>query len=68
VIQKVTEGIRAALERLLEPEEVEEGLECGVVLEGDQDVKVGDVLELFETKQVEQTLEWRHELRAIRAS
>jgi hypothetical protein len=27
------------------------------VLEGYQDVKVGDVLEFFETKQVEQTLE-----------
>ena len=38
-------------------QEVEEGLECGVVLEGYQDVKVGDVLELFETKQVEQKLE-----------
>ena len=38
-------------------QEVEEGLECGVVLEGYQDVKVGDVLELFETKQVQQTLE-----------
>jgi len=38
-------------------QEVEEGLECGVVLEGYQDVKVGDVLELFETRQVEQTLE-----------
>ncbi len=38
-------------------QEVEEGLECGVVLEGYQDVKVDDVLELFETKQVEQTLE-----------
>jgi translation initiation factor IF-2 len=38
-------------------QEVEAGLECGVVLEGYQDVKVGDVLELFETKQVEQTLE-----------
>ena len=38
-------------------QEVEEGLECGVVLEGYQDVKVGDVLEFFETKQVEQTLE-----------
>ena len=37
--------------------EVEEGLECGIVLEGYQDVKVGDVLEFFETKQVEQTLE-----------
>jgi translation initiation factor IF-2 len=37
--------------------EVEEGLECGVVLEGYQDVKVGDVIEAFETRQVEQTLE-----------
>ena len=35
--------------------EVEEGLECGIVLEGFQDVKVGDVLEVFETTQVEQT-------------
>jgi translation initiation factor IF-2 len=37
--------------------EVEEGLECGIVLEGFQDVKVGDVLEVFETKQIEKTLE-----------
>jgi translation initiation factor IF-2 len=37
--------------------EVEEGQECGVVLEGYQDVKVGDVVEVFETKQVEKTLE-----------
>jgi translation initiation factor IF-2 len=37
--------------------EVEAGLECGIVLEGFQDVKVGDVLEFFETKQVEKTLE-----------
>jgi translation initiation factor IF-2 len=37
--------------------EVEEGLECGLVLEGYQDVKVGDVIEAFETRQVEQTLE-----------
>lgn len=37
--------------------EVEEGLECGVVLEGYQDVKVGDVLEVFETKRIEKTLE-----------
>jgi translation initiation factor IF-2 len=36
--------------------EVEEGLECGIVLEGYQDVKVGDVIEAFETKQIEQTL------------
>ncbi|MGB7587482.1 MAG: translation initiation factor IF-2, partial [Solirubrobacterales bacterium] len=38
-------------------QEVEEGQDCGVVLEGYADVKEGDVLELFKTKQVEQTLE-----------
>jgi translation initiation factor IF-2 len=38
-------------------QEVEEGQECGVVLEGYADVKDGDVLEFFETKQVEQTLD-----------
>jgi translation initiation factor IF-2 len=37
--------------------EVEAGLECGIVLEGFQDVKVGDVLEVFETRQIEKTLE-----------
>ncbi len=37
--------------------EVEAGLECGIVLEGFQDVKVGDALEVFETKQIEKTLE-----------
>ena len=38
-------------------QEVEEGQECGVVLDGFADVKEGDVLEFFQTKQVEQTLE-----------
>jgi translation initiation factor IF-2 len=38
-------------------QEVEEGLECGIVLEGYQDVKVGDVIEAFESRQVEQTLD-----------
>jgi translation initiation factor IF-2 len=37
--------------------EVEEGLECGVVLDGFADVKDGDMLEFFTTKQVEKTLE-----------
>jgi translation initiation factor IF-2 len=37
--------------------EVTEGQECGITLEGFQDVKVDDVLEVFETKQVEKTLE-----------
>jgi translation initiation factor IF-2 len=38
-------------------EEVEEGQECGVVLEGFADVKEGDVLELYRTRTVEKTLE-----------
>jgi translation initiation factor IF-2 len=38
-------------------QEVEEGQECGVVLDGYADVKEEDVIEFFQTKQVEQTLE-----------
>ncbi|HEU4738700.1 MAG TPA: translation initiation factor IF-2 [Solirubrobacterales bacterium] len=38
-------------------QEVEEGQECGIVLNGYADVKEDDVLEFFQTKQVEQTLE-----------
>jgi len=38
-------------------QEVEEGQDCGIVLDGYADVKEGDVLEFFQTKQVEQTLE-----------
>ena len=37
--------------------EVESGMECGIVLEGFADVKEGDVLEFYEVKQVEKTLE-----------
>jgi translation initiation factor IF-2 len=37
--------------------EVDEGQECGIVLEGYADIKEGDVLEFFETRQVEKTLE-----------
>ena len=36
---------------------VEEGQECGIVLEDFADVKVGDVLEFFSTREVEQTLD-----------
>jgi translation initiation factor IF-2 len=35
--------------------EVAEGFECGIRLEGFNDVKEGDVLELYETRQVERT-------------
>ena len=37
--------------------EVENGQECGIVLENFADIKVGDILEVFATKQVEQTLD-----------
>jgi translation initiation factor IF-2 len=36
--------------------EVTAGLECGIVLENFADIKEGDMLEAYETKQVEQTL------------
>jgi len=35
--------------------EVEEGFECGILLEGFNDVKEGDVLEVYETRQIERT-------------
>ncbi len=35
--------------------EVAEGFECGILLDGFNDVKEGDVLEAYETKQVERT-------------
>jgi translation initiation factor IF-2 len=36
--------------------EVEEGFECGITIENFQDVKEGDVLEAYETRQVERQL------------
>jgi translation initiation factor IF-2 len=35
--------------------EVEEGFECGILLEGFNDVKEGDVLEVYEVREVERT-------------
>jgi translation initiation factor IF-2 len=35
--------------------EVAEGFECGILLDGFNDVKEGDVLECFETREVERT-------------
>jgi len=34
---------------------VAEGFECGILLDGFNDVKEGDVLEVFETREVERT-------------
>ena len=54
----IWEGKLGSLRRFKDNvQEVEEGQECGVVLDGYADVKEGDVLEFFQTKQVEQTLE-----------
>ena len=36
--------------------EVQTGFECGVVLHNFQDVKEGDVLEAYDTRQVEREL------------
>ena len=35
--------------------EVQEGFECGILLDGFNDVKEGDVLEVYETRQIERT-------------
>jgi translation initiation factor IF-2 len=35
--------------------EVEEGFECGILLENFNDVKEGDVLEIYETREIERT-------------
>ncbi len=35
--------------------EVSEGFECGILLDGFNDVKEGDVLEVYETRQIERT-------------
>jgi translation initiation factor IF-2 len=54
----VFEGKIASLKRFKDDvREVEEGFECGIVLESFQDVKVGDVLEAYETRQVKRELE-----------
>jgi translation initiation factor IF-2 len=54
----IWEGRLGSLRRFKDDvQEVEQGQECGIVLEGYADVKEGDVLELYKTKQVEQTLE-----------
>jgi len=54
----IWDGVLGSLRRFKDNvQEVEEGQECGIVLEGYADIKEGDVLEFFKTKQVEQTLE-----------
>ena len=35
--------------------EVQAGFECGILLDGFNDVKEGDILEAYETRQIERT-------------
>jgi translation initiation factor IF-2 len=53
----VYEGSIGSLKRFKDDtREVDEGMECGIVLENFQDVKEGDVIEAFQTKHVERQL------------
>jgi translation initiation factor IF-2 len=53
----IYDGRIASLRRFKDDvREVTAGMECGIVLENYPDVKEGDVIEVYETKRVEQTL------------
>ncbi len=53
----VHEGSIASLKRFKDDvREVDEGMECGIVLETFQDVKEGDVIEAYETRSVKREL------------
>jgi translation initiation factor IF-2 len=52
----VWDGNMASLRRFQEDtREVAQGFECGILLDGYQDVKVDDVLEAYETREIERT-------------
>jgi translation initiation factor IF-2 len=54
----VYEGRIGSLRRFKEDvREVTAGMECGIVLENFADVKEGDIVEVYETRQVEKTLQ-----------
>jgi translation initiation factor IF-2 len=53
----VYDGTIASLRRLQDDvREVAAGFECGIVLQNYSDIKEGDQLEVYETRQVERTL------------
>jgi translation initiation factor IF-2 len=53
----INETTVASLKRFNEDaREVSAGFECGIVLANFQDVKEGDVLEVYETRKVERAL------------
>jgi translation initiation factor IF-2 len=54
---QIWEGKLSSLRRFKDDvKEVQSGFECGICLEGYNDIKVGDVIEIFTEKQVEATL------------
>jgi translation initiation factor IF-2 len=54
---QIWEGRLSSLRRFKDDvKEVQSGFECGICLEGYNDVKVGDVIEVYTEKQVEATL------------
>ena len=53
----IHEGKLATLKRFKEEQrEVREGFECGMSFESYQDIQIGDVIECFETEEVQRTL------------
>jgi translation initiation factor IF-2 len=55
--KQVWEGKIEGLKRFKEDaREVKEGFECGISLEGQNDIKEGDIIEAFEVEEVKQTL------------
>jgi translation initiation factor IF-2 len=54
---EVYEGGIASLKRFKDDvREVREGFECGILVEGFNDVKVGDVIEAYKIEEVQRTL------------
>jgi translation initiation factor IF-2 len=54
----IHEGKLGSLRRFKDDvKEVQAGFECGIGLDGFNDVKIGDVIEVFEIKEIEATLD-----------
>lgn len=55
--ERIYEGKMSSLRRLKDDvKEVQEGVECGITLEGNVDIKVGDFIEAWEVKKVARKL------------
>ncbi|TLN23477.1 translation initiation factor IF-2, partial [bacterium] len=53
----INEGTLSSLKRFKDDvREVKEGLECGLSINGFQDIKVGDIIEFYEIEEVAQTM------------